>query len=38
MPKSLTMDKLSWYLNQRKNDTIFYFKKLLNDTRFLFEK
>ena len=32
------MTKLNWYLTQRKNDTIFYFKKLIKDTKFLFNK
>lgn len=32
------MSKLNWYLKQRKNDTIFYFKKLITDTRYLFKR
>lgn len=32
------MNKLDWYIKQRKNDTIFYFRKLIKDTRFLMRK
>ena len=32
------MDKLNWYIKQRKNDTIFYFRKLIQDTKFLLKR
>lgn len=32
------MNKLNWYLEQRKNDTLSYFKKLITDTRYLLKR